>query len=349
VEIPSCNSIRIRTRGPSDILACVPRTPQLEDVLAALHATRDDPTSEGSLREIRKALEHRSSYVVAKAAQIIGECEISVLTPELVPAFDRFLADSGKDKGCCAKAAIAQALYQLGHDEPAVFLRGIRHVQMEPVFGGKVDTAVDLRGSCALGLVRIGYRDALVELSQLLADREPPVRISAARAIAYRGSEDGAPLLRLKALMGDREAQVTAECLGALLKIAPAQSLEFVSSFLDSPDGAVAEGAALALGASRLSDAFELLRVWTERLRSSDLRRVALVALATLRREEAFDYLLSRVRTESVAIASEAIAALAIYKDSDPIRSRTAAAAVSREDVAIAHAFERAFGTRATP
>jgi hypothetical protein len=74
------------------------------------------------------------------------------------------------DPGCRAKVEIARALYELGEDPAAVFPRGVRHRQMEPVFGGREDTAAELRCVCALGLVRLQSPDALVELAELLAD-----------------------------------------------------------------------------------------------------------------------------------------------------------------------------------
>ena len=46
-------------------------------------------------------------------------------------------------------------------------------MQKEGSFGPPVDVAAELRGVCALGLVKIGYGDVLVELTDLLADVEP--------------------------------------------------------------------------------------------------------------------------------------------------------------------------------
>ena len=314
---------------------------KLEDVFAALREVRKDPTSESSLRELRRALQGPSSHGVAKAARIAGECEIAAVVPEMLVGFDRFFTET--DPGCSAKAAIAEALYRLGHEDAAPFLRGIRHVQMEPVFGGQVDTAVDLRGACALGLARMGYRDALLELADLLADPEPPVRISAARAIAYRGGEDGAPLLRLKALSGDKEPAVVSECLGALLRVS-SPSVSFVVGFLRGRGPEVAEAAALALGESRLPVAFEALRDWSQDVGGTSLERVALLALATLRREEAIDHLLSIVREAVARSASHAVEALAIYRGDEGLRSRVTEAAEARADPSLSAAVGKAFG-----
>src|SRR5512147_154480 len=138
----------------------MPKSRQIEDALAALNCLRDDPTSAAALTQLRKGLAGKSSHVAAKAAQIAGESEIGALVPDLVAAFERFMLNPVKsDPNCSAKAAIADALYRIGHDDEGVFLRGIRHRQMEPVYGGRIDTAIDLRAASALGLARMNHAD----------------------------------------------------------------------------------------------------------------------------------------------------------------------------------------------
>src|SRR5262249_23267189 len=140
----------------------------VEAKVAGLHALRTDPQSAATLTELRKALTDRSNYVVAKAVQIVGEFEIRTLIPELVTAFERFLVDPGKtDPQCLAKAAIAEVLVRLEHDDRELFLRGMHHVQPEPVWGGEQDSAGALRGTCALGLVQSRWGDAVGGLDQL--------------------------------------------------------------------------------------------------------------------------------------------------------------------------------------
>jgi HEAT repeat protein len=317
----------------------------LEDVLASLAKARDQPDSPESLAVLRGALTSRNAFAVAKAARLVGELELTALGAELVAAFERIIGDDGDDPGCTAKAAIADALYRLGHDAAGVFLRGIRHVQMEPVFGGRVDAAIDLRGACALGLVRIGYRNVLLELADLLADREPSARIAAARALAYRGGDDAVPLLRLRVLAGD-EPSVVGECLAALLRLSPRHSLPFAASFLDSRNHEVAEAAALALGASRLEDAFPLLRQWVERVASRVLRRAGFVALATLRRDAALDYLFGVVEKAASSTAALAVEALGIYKGELALEDRLRQAAAGREEPALHDALARALGEK---
>jgi HEAT repeat protein len=314
---------------------------KLEDVFAALAEVRKDPGSAASLAELRQALEGKSPHGAARAAKIAGECEVAAVVPEMLEAFERFFGEP--DPGCSAKAALAEALYRMGHEDAAPFLRGIHHVQMEPVFGGRVDTAVDLRGVSALGLARMGYGEALLEFAELLADPVPAVRISAARAIAYRGGEDGSPLLRLKALVGDEEPAVVSESLSALLRISPS-SVGFVAGFLRTRGPDAAESAALALGESRLPAAFEPLRDWARDLAGTGLERVACIALATLRREEALDHLLGIVRAGGVQSAEHAIEALGLYRGDDALRARVAEAVASREDHSLRRAALKAFG-----
>jgi HEAT repeat protein len=320
----------------------VARRQKLEDSLAALASVREAPRSEESLAALRVALAGRSAFAAAKAAKLAGDLELGELGGDLVAAFERLLAGQDDDPGCTAKAEIAEALYKLGHDAAGPFLRGIRHVQMEPVFGGRVDTAVDLRGACAFGLVRMGYRDVLVELADLLADPEPPVRISAARALAYRGGKDALPLLRLRILAGDKP-EVMGECLTALLRVAGAGALPFVARFLDHRDDETAEAAALALGASRLEEAFADLREWVERVVSPVLRRAGLTAIATLRRDAALDYLLGLVKDAPPVTAAQAVDALGLYKGEQALADRVRQAGAARRERPVRDALRRAF------
>lgn len=281
----------------------------LEESLQALRRVREDPASEASHAELRRVLAGEGAHAVARAAAIVGELELPAFVPDLVAAFPRFFADLPRaDPGCAAKAAIVEALLKLEQVERELYRRAARHVQLEPVFGGRVDTAVDLRGSAALALAAKGGHDVLVDLADLLADPEPPVRVSAARAVAVLGSPSGIPLLRLKALAGDAEARVVSECLLALLRLDAGQR-GFVASFLDRPDS-LAEAAAVALGESRASEALPLLREWLPQAGRRGLARTALFAIASLRRDEAVELLLETVRDEPLPLAREAIAAL---------------------------------------
>ena len=187
----------------------MPGRSNLEQRLRVVEALRQDPHSEATRVKLRNALRSKVSHLVAKAARLCGECEVRTLNPELTQAFGRFLvAPATSDKTCAAKTAIAESLYRLGYDDAAIFLQGIRHVQLEPVWGGKEDTAAELRGVCAMALAQLNYSRVMVELADLLADPMGRAREVAARTIAYYERRDCVPLLRLRVLSDEPETTI---------------------------------------------------------------------------------------------------------------------------------------------
>jgi len=324
------------------------RKPPVEATLAALRTAREDPSSPASIAVLRDALAGASNIAAGKAAEIIGQHEVTDLAPDLVAAFDRFLAAAEDDPACAAKTAVADALYRLNHEDPDVFLRGLRCVQLEPTYREKdtdpgfVDTAVDVRGHCAFGLARTGYRGTVLALTELLADEEPPARISAARALAYRADAAALPLLRFKVLAGDAESAVLAECLLALLKIDARGSIDFVVERL-AADGPMTEAAGVALGESRLPEAFGPLRDWCHRVAGTREEGAALLALSSLRSDEAFEELLGLVRDGSERSACRALEALDAARGGGALARRVQTAGAHREEPAVRKLLARVF------
>jgi hypothetical protein len=318
----------------------VVRRRKLEETLDALRVVRQDPSAPSSLEELRRVIAGEGSHAVARAAGIVGESGLDALAADLAAAFPRFFERPERaDPGCAAKTAIVEALRRLGQPAIALFRRGAGHVQREPVFGGRVDTAVDLRGASAIALAEQGGSEVLVDLAHLLADPEPPVRISAARAVAVAGHAGGIPLLHLRATAGDPEPLVVAECLLALVRLDASSQLAYVASLLDGPS---AEAAAAALGDSRLAAAFPALRDWLPRAAARGLGRAATFALASLRRDEAIERLLEVVRDEPAPLARDAVRALASVRTNAAMRERVHAACGQRPELreARARAFE---------
>ena len=314
----------------------------LEETLLALRRVRQAPEAEESRRELCHVLGGEGSHAVARAATLVGELGLEALAPDLVLAFPRFFEDPARtDPGCSAKTAIVEALRRLEQNERSLYRRAAEHVQREPVFGGRVDTAVDLRGTAALALAESAGGDVLVDLAHLLADPEAPVRVSAARAVAVHGRDGGIPLLHLKALAGDPEPRVVSECLLSLLRLDPEGALAFVASFFDRGDTA-AEAAAIALGESRRAEALPLLRGWLDRASRRGLARGALLAIASLRRDEAVDLLLSLARDEPGPLAREALSALASVGGGEALYERAKAVVEARPE--LKDALARAFG-----
>ena len=269
---------------------------------------------------VRRALTDRVNLVVAKAATIAGELLIRDLEADLVRAFDRLLDDPVKrDPQCWGKNAIAKALKELERRESAVFLRGAKHVQMEPVWGGQEDTAGTLRGICLLALVAcidLKREEVLRHLVNALTEAAAAVRVDAARALTQMGGEECALLLRLKARTGDREPSVTGQALEGLLALERKEALPFVAEFLSPTGGEIAEEAALALGASRMAAAAELLREVWGRTRHAGFRAVLLRALCISRDEQALAFLEDLVKGGREQDAADARAALALLRDS---------------------------------
>ena len=313
----------------------------LEQRLAALHALRDQAGTEQSRQQLTDALAAKTNLLAARAAAIIAEARLDGFEHLLQRAFTAFLRQS--DKGCAAKTAIARALYELGASTDDLFLTGARHVQLESSYGGPVDVAAELRGYCALGLVRMAHRDAMLVLTDLLADPQLQARIFAARGLAYSERPEAALLLRLKLLLGDPEPDVMAECMAALVKLAPAAALPLLAKFLEHADPAVAGAAAMAIGESRQPEAFDLLRQHWDRSIDPEARRAAALGLAMLRTPQSLDYLLAQLREAETPSAEACLAALQIYQRDASVRSQIEHIVHHRRSPKLTQTFTREF------
>jgi HEAT repeat protein len=315
----------------------------LDKKLEALEALRAAPDSPDTAGQLQKALKDRNNYAVSKAARIAGDLQFRALVPDLLAAFDRFMTDPVKsDPQCWAKAAIVKALKDLGHDDAGVFLRGASHRQLEPVWGGREDTAGTLRAASALALVacRIDAFELLACLTDLLADGLKPVRIDAIRALAQSGQPEAALLLRFKALTGDREVEVMGECFAALLSVLPRDSVAFVARFLDSAAEDVPIEAAAALAASREPEALEALKGYWQRQADSEIRRTLLRLLGGSPLPEAAGFVLSVLEEASGETAAAAISALARSRYRESVREHVSAIIEGRADLARVFAAE---------
>ncbi|MFA6134080.1 MAG: HEAT repeat domain-containing protein [Phycisphaerae bacterium] len=314
-------------------------------MLTQLKQIRLQGSSPATLAALQKALGSGVSLLVAKAAEIAAEFEAQPLSDALDGAFARFMKNPLRsDKGCQAKTAVVDALYRIGACSADVYLRGIGHVQMEPSYGGPVDTAAKLRGLCALGLARMNHPETMNELARLLADPEPDARIMAARALAYAGDARGEPLLRYKAHLGDNDSQVLAECFLALLRLSPQTSLDFVAAYLESGHADQVEAAAMALGESRMPQALPPLQTAYGRTADGDTGQALLIAIASLRSDSAVDFLLEQLKDARRQTAEAVLAALATFRHDQAIRVRVCDSVDQRHDRQLTEAFRACFG-----
>jgi HEAT repeat protein len=306
----------------------------LDEKLATLDGIIDESDSDTARALLEKALAARQNAVVQKAARIIVRSETREHDASLRAAFARFMQGGAKaDKGCLAKQAIVEALLDSDSRSDEVFLCGIRHVQMEPVWGGQDDVAVELRVACGLGLANTCHPDGLRELADLLADPEPMARAGAARAIGFAGRiHEGSLLLRLRCRIGDPDARVMQAAFASLLAMAPGEEIPFVVGFLAADDVEIAEAAAVALGESRDAAAFVPLRQRLEDTIDIERRTALSVAIAMLRCEDGWEYLLATIEEESGGAAKAAIGALAWFRHDEALVERIHRALAARGD-----------------
>ena len=264
----------------------------VEEKIAAIEALRSAPANAED--PLRKALRDRNNLVCSKAAAVAGDLLLRELIPDVLAAFDRFMKDPVKtDPKCWAKNALIKALKDLAYDDPEVYLRGIVHIQMEPVWGGSADSAAALRGACALALVASSLpRDTiLLYLADTLADPEMRVRMDAARVIAQLPGQDSILMLRVKAQAGDKEPAVIGQCFLSLLGIEARASIPFVTRFLTAKNEDLRFEAAAALGeCPELAAVEALIARWSVE-RDPDMKRAIVLSLGVSRIPEAKEFL----------------------------------------------------------
>jgi hypothetical protein len=297
---------------------------------------------------LRKSLAQRNNFLVSKAAALVADAALSDLLPEVLSAFDRFFINAPKsDPQCWAKNALSKAMVKLEHRQKEPYLRGMRHHQMEPVWGGQSDTAGALRGTCAHALVDcpgISDADLLTALLEPLTDADKTVRMEAARAIAQVGGVSAALLLRLRALIGlqwhgDEEPEVLGVVCASLLSLEGASAVPLVAKALEAGDDIAAE-AAFALADSRLNEALAALLARHREGTDAWFGSVLLSAIALTRLPEAMDFLIATVARDARE-ALGAIEAIGRIGPSAELRGRLEQAIEEADSIGLRKAFEQ--------
>lgn len=287
-----------------------------EAQVAALDALRQQP-EETRPAPLRKALAAKNNFIAAKAADLVQEFNITALTPDLLAAFDHFFENPEKnDPQCWAKNTLSRALAAFEHQDAEVFLRGMRHHQFEPVWGGRSDTAGTLRATCALALVQcrtVHEPELLAHLIDLVFDNDKSVRVEIVRAIEQVGSNSASLLLRMRAVLGNDDPEILGACYSGVLRLEGVNAIAWVSRFLAPGDDDAAE-AALAISGTHSPEGFEALRNCLGKAIDSGsidpwFRSVVFSAIALTRQDAAIEFLLEEVRKESMdaEVAIEAV------------------------------------------
>jgi len=294
-----------------------------DEQMAALDALKGRPLDVPARVLIKKMLGNRSNLLVAKAARLAEENALADLMPDLLAAYDRFFTNPEKsDPQCWAKNALSRALAALECRDKDVFLRGLRHHQMEPTWGGRSDSAAGLRANCAHALVAcegLDNQELLVLLLDPLLDKDKSVRVEAARAIGQVGALAVA-VLRLRALIPGEEPEVLAACFAALLAIERDAAIPFVAGFLDAEDGSAGE-AAFALAETHSPVALAALLKRQSRPKEAWLVPVLLSAIALTRLPAAIDSLIAMIAGDAYE-APMAVEAIGRSAPSEQTRAR---------------------------
>ena len=323
-----------------------------EDQLAGLRRLRTGESSAQALAELEQLLRTPRAHglVIKGAAELAHKWEARALIPALVAAAEALAPDAlgteapKRDPGCEGKEAILRALVDWEAEVPDLYWKAAKWQQRAPMMNGSKDVAAECRGLAALGLAQTrggtaGPDAAVMQLIDLLADEEAATRARAAQALGlWPGA---APVLRLKAHVGDEEAQVTGEVFAALLRHDVRQQLDFVAGFLDDEDTRLVEAAALALGESRQAQALPHLTAACDRLARDPVRTSLLMAIVLLRQEESLAWLLGQIATARPAAAVEILEALRLYRGDEKAVARIAQAARGRPEAA--RAFDEMF------
>ena len=326
----------------------LPVNRSFERELAVLESMSGRRPDADGIEHVRKALGHDNNYLVAKAARIVGDNVLLALLPEVLAAYNRFFENAVKsDPQCWAKNALIKAVVALECREPKVYLRGLRHIQEEPVWGGYSDTAGALRGACTQALVLcegIGDHDLLDILLTPLLDKDKTVRMEAARAIGHVGGPAATLLLKLRILLRKDDPEVMGACFRALLRldgVHKENAIQLVSEFLDDGEDAALD-AALALAETHATVALDALIAARKKAREISFIAALDQAIALSRLPQGLEFLLGLVGNDPRHGASALEAISRVYQ-SEEIRSRVATAVATVDNERALLAFRQCF------
>jgi HEAT repeat protein len=326
----------------------VPVNRSFERELAQLEAMSGRVPNLDEIEKVRRALGSENNYLVAKAAAIVADHGFKDLLPDVLLAFDRFFFDPVKsDPQCWAKIALVKALIKLECRDATVYLRGLRHIQEEPVWGGHSDTAGALRSSCTHALVECEEVSDTALLNILLEpflDRDKGVRMEAARAIGQVGGASAALLLKLRILLRKEEPEVLGACFSALLGMEHNDKLgtiSLVADFLDDAEEAAAE-AAFALAETHESAALAALIDRRRQGADAWFGSVLDQAIVLTRLPEAMDFLLGVIERD-FRQAPSALEAISRVHNSPEVRVRVGQSVAKSKSERVQAAFLQYF------
>lgn len=321
----------------------MPKRDRNADAWEELTRLQSEPDRATFVNSLCTHLASKSGVVIGKAAgiglkrQSDLESFVKRLTPILTAAFDRCMVNPVKtDPGCGGKIGVVNLGVAMHCLDADLYLRAIRHVQLEGSFGPPVDTAEALRAGAAYGLLNCRHGDAIYEIIELLCEVDPrnpaqfpDSRRGAIRALGTVVSETSAALLRMMAHHFREDPDVLNEVFASLNSIEPSRSFDFIQRFLDAPNPDVGDIASLALAESKHPRACAVLLEHARRLRSENPQAMY-TALAITRKAEAIEFLLDRLGNDREDAALAALEALYLLRHDQSLCSRVEAIAKVR-------------------
>jgi HEAT repeat protein len=318
-----------------------------EDHLATLRQLRTASSTPGAIAQLESLLRSPNLHgtVARGAAALAAQWDAKSLALLLADvALSLAPPDKSKrDPGAEGKQEILRTLIAWEADLPDLYRQAARWIQKTPVFGGFVDNAAECRGLAAIGIARTASDDALSVLVDLLTDPESITRQNAAIAFGMWRGPEAAPVLRLKARLGDENADVLGEIFLSLLRGDPRGQLSFIASYLHDAEPRIVEVAAVAIAQSRHPAALELLFETFTRMQRNPIRTSLLMAIALLRTDDSLAWLLKNLESSPPPQAVEILDALAIYKGDTRALERIKPIADKRRPTAAA--FREIFST----
>lgn len=303
------------------------KRPPVEERVDQLESAASAPDDPGSAALIEAALADKSWLVVATAADLVARHALERHQPALRGVWARFADGSAKtDPGCRAKLAALTALDRLELLDPDPFLPATRYRQLEPVYGGKVETAGPVRVRAVSALLRMHHSDAALIAGELLAESDREVRAGVAQALGYYGVP-GAEALLAHRLVADDEPAVLSECASGLLRLNIEYALPRLAAWLEHADEARREVASVALGQHEDARAVAALITWLERCALEPDIELAMQALGLSRQARARELLLEQVGEGSRTRARAAVRALSVHRYDRQLAARVRQAA----------------------
>lgn len=233
---------------------------------------------------LTEQLNAQDGLVVAEAARALMTQSVPISGELLTAALLRLEQGGAElDPLCLGKLELVRLLRALENPPLEALERLVAYRQLEPIWGGREDTAGNLRiqvlrGYCEHPRARAGQ--ILKVLAEALADTNPRVRAEAAEQLGQSGLEGASAVIRLKLRLGDAEPEVLGYLLRGLIVLEGEDGLRYSAALLEQ-QGPLANEAWFTLASWPHERAMELIEAaWPLLKKQEALERAVIAQLA---------------------------------------------------------------------